>query len=86
MFILFLIQYREGAVYFQRVIDLPQMRLLVADYDNALVSLTVLIQIAHENAKVQKDGLDVAQSHFRNGATLNWMLHRRAWNCQRRPH
>jgi NodT family efflux transporter outer membrane factor (OMF) lipoprotein len=55
----------------------------VADYDNALVSLTaevartyalmrtyeVLIQIAHENVKTQKDGLDVAQSRFRNGAT-----------------
>ena len=55
----------------------------VADYDNALVSLTaevartyatmrtfeVLIQIARENARVQKEGLDIAESRFRNGAT-----------------
>ena len=55
----------------------------VADYDSALVSLTaevasdytamrtfeVLIQIARENAKVQKEGLDIAESRFRNGAT-----------------
>ncbi len=55
----------------------------VADYDNALVSLTaevardytamrtfeVLIQIARENAKVQKEGLDIAESRFRHGAT-----------------
>lgn len=53
-----------------------------ADYDNALVSLTAevardytwmrtyetLIRLAHENAKVQKEGLDVAESRFRNGA------------------
>jgi len=55
----------------------------VADYDAALVSLTgevartyalmrtyeELIQIARENAKVQKEGLEIAQSRFRNGAT-----------------
>jgi len=54
-----------------------------ADYDSALVSLTAevarayallrtyeeLIQIARENAKVQKEGLDIAESRFRNGAT-----------------
>jgi NodT family efflux transporter outer membrane factor (OMF) lipoprotein len=54
-----------------------------ADYDNALVSLTAevarsyttmrtseaLIALARENARVQKEGLDVAQSRFRNGAT-----------------
>jgi NodT family efflux transporter outer membrane factor (OMF) lipoprotein len=53
-----------------------------ADYDNALVSLTAevardytsmrtyetLIYLARENAKVQKEGLDVAESRFRNGA------------------
>jgi NodT family efflux transporter outer membrane factor (OMF) lipoprotein len=53
-----------------------------ADYDNALVSLTAevardyasmrtyetLVYLARENAKVQKDGLDVAESRFRNGA------------------
>jgi NodT family efflux transporter outer membrane factor (OMF) lipoprotein len=55
----------------------------VADYDNALVSLTaevartyaelrtfeVLIHIAYTNAKIQKEGLEIAQSRFRNGAT-----------------
>ncbi|HXW72927.1 MAG TPA: efflux transporter outer membrane subunit [Methylocella sp.] len=54
-----------------------------ADYENALVSLTaevartytemrtfeVLIQIARENVKTQREGLDIAQSRFRNGAT-----------------
>lgn len=53
-----------------------------ADYDNALVSLTAevardytsmrtdeeLIRLAHDNARVQKEGLDVAESRFRNGA------------------
>ena len=53
-----------------------------ADYDNALVSLTAevardytqmryyetLIRLARENARVQKEGLDVAESRFRNGA------------------
>jgi NodT family efflux transporter outer membrane factor (OMF) lipoprotein len=55
----------------------------VADYDNALVSLTaevartyavvrtfeVLIAQAIENARVQEDGLRIAESRFRNGAT-----------------
>jgi len=55
----------------------------VADYDDALVSLTgevarayalmrtyeELVAIARENARVQKDGLDIAESRFRNGAT-----------------
>jgi NodT family efflux transporter outer membrane factor (OMF) lipoprotein len=55
----------------------------VADYDNALVSLTaevartyavvrtfeVLIQQARDNVTVQEDGLRIAQSRFRNGAT-----------------
>ncbi len=70
---------------FRRNVEATDAAMLatVADYDNALVSLTaevartyalmrtyeVLIQIAHENAKFQKDGLDVAQSRFRNGAT-----------------
>ncbi len=54
-----------------------------ADYDNALVSLTAevartytvirtseaLIQITLENVKVQEDGLAIAESRFRNGAT-----------------
>ena len=59
---------------FRRNVEATDAAMLatVADYDNALVSLTaevahtyalmrtyeVLIQIAHENAKVQKDGLD----------------------------
>jgi NodT family efflux transporter outer membrane factor (OMF) lipoprotein len=55
----------------------------VADYDLALVSLTaevartyvtirtfeVLIDQAQQNAKVQEQGLEIAQSRFRNGAT-----------------
>ncbi|WP_323992913.1 efflux transporter outer membrane subunit [Nguyenibacter sp. L1] len=55
----------------------------VADYDDALVSLTaevartyamirtyeVFIQITRENARVQREGLDIATSRFRNGAT-----------------
>jgi NodT family efflux transporter outer membrane factor (OMF) lipoprotein len=55
----------------------------VADYDNALVSLTaevartyavirtfeVLITQTRENAKVQEEGLRIAESRFRNGAT-----------------
>lgn len=52
-----------------------------ADYDDALVSLTaevartytvirtfeVLIELTRENAKVQEDGLKIAESRFRNG-------------------
>jgi NodT family efflux transporter outer membrane factor (OMF) lipoprotein len=55
----------------------------VADYDNALVSLTaevartyavirtfeVLIAQAQENARLQEDGLRIAESRYRNGAT-----------------
>jgi len=55
----------------------------VADYDNALVSLTaevariytsirtfeVLIEQARRNAKLQEEGLQMAESRFRNGAT-----------------
>ncbi len=55
----------------------------VADYDNALVSLTaevaltyavirtyeVLIAQAEENARVQEEGQRIADSRFRNGAT-----------------
>jgi NodT family efflux transporter outer membrane factor (OMF) lipoprotein len=55
----------------------------VADYDNAIVSLTaevartyalirtqeVLIQLAEENIALQQEGLGVAESRFRNGAT-----------------
>jgi NodT family efflux transporter outer membrane factor (OMF) lipoprotein len=55
----------------------------VADYDNALVSLTaevartytlirtyeVLIEQARRNVQVQEDGLRIATSRFRNGAT-----------------
>ena len=55
----------------------------VADYDNALVSLTaevartyaemrtfeVLIQIAYKNVKIQKEGLEIAESRFHIGAT-----------------
>lgn len=55
----------------------------VADYDNALVSLTaevartyttirtyeILIEQAQRNAQLQGDGLRIAESRFRNGAT-----------------
>jgi NodT family efflux transporter outer membrane factor (OMF) lipoprotein len=55
----------------------------VADYDDALVSLTaevartyavirtfeVLIELNRENAKVQEEGLKIAESRFRNGVT-----------------
>ena len=55
----------------------------VAEYDNVLVSLTaevartyaairtfeVLIDQAQENARIQKEGLGIARSRFRNGAT-----------------
>ena len=59
-----------------------QVSATAADYDNALVSLTAevaraytsmrtnetLIRIAQDNVKVQKEGLEVAESRFRNGA------------------
>jgi NodT family efflux transporter outer membrane factor (OMF) lipoprotein len=70
---------------FRRNVEATDAAMLatVADYDNALVSLTaevartyaemrtfeVLIQIAYENAKTQKEGLEIAESRFRNGAT-----------------
>lgn len=55
----------------------------VADYDDALVSLfaevartytvirtfEVLIELTYENAKVQEEGLMIAESRFRNGIT-----------------
>jgi NodT family efflux transporter outer membrane factor (OMF) lipoprotein len=55
----------------------------VADYDSALVSLTaevartyatirtyeVLTDLAQENARIQADGLSIAESRLRNGAT-----------------
>jgi NodT family efflux transporter outer membrane factor (OMF) lipoprotein len=55
----------------------------VADYYSGLVSLTaevartyatirtyeVLIDLARENARIQEDGLHIAESRFRNGAT-----------------
>jgi len=60
-----------------------QMLATVADYDAALVALTAevartyttirtfetLLQIARENVRIQKEGLEVALSRFRNGAT-----------------
>jgi len=68
----------------RRNVEASEANLLAtaADYDNALVSLTAevardytqmrtyetLIYLARENAKVQKEGLDVAESRFRNGA------------------
>ena len=69
---------------FRRNVEATDAGLLatVADYDNALVSLTaevartyaqmrtyeVLIQIASKNAKTQREGLQIAESRFRNGA------------------
>jgi NodT family efflux transporter outer membrane factor (OMF) lipoprotein len=55
----------------------------IADYDNALVSLTAevartyvslrtfetLLEIARENVRLQKEGLQIAQARFRAGAT-----------------
>lgn len=55
----------------------------VADYDDAIVSLTaevarayttmrtfqVLIQLARENARIQRDGLQIAEARVRAGAT-----------------
>ena len=70
---------------FRRNVEASDASLLatVADYENALVSLTAevartytsmrtfeaLIQIAHQNVKVQKEGLEIAESRFHNGAT-----------------
>jgi len=70
---------------FRRNVEANDANLLatVADYDSALVSLTAevartyallrtyeeFIQIARENARVQKEGVDIAESRFRNGAT-----------------
>jgi NodT family efflux transporter outer membrane factor (OMF) lipoprotein len=70
---------------FRRNVEAADAAMLatVADYDNALVSLTaevartyaemrtfeVLIQIAYKNVKIQKEGLEIAESRFRNGAT-----------------
>jgi NodT family efflux transporter outer membrane factor (OMF) lipoprotein len=55
----------------------------VADYDGALVSLSaevartyvairtfeVLIDLAHQNVRIQEEGQQIAESRFRNGAT-----------------
>ena len=70
---------------FRRNVEATDAAMLatVADYDNALVSLTaevartyaemrtfeVLIQIAYKNVKIQKEGVEIAELHFRNGAT-----------------
>ena len=70
---------------FRRDVEAAQASLIasVADYDDALVSLTaevartytvirtfeVLIDLARENAKLQEEGLRIAESRFRNGAT-----------------
>jgi NodT family efflux transporter outer membrane factor (OMF) lipoprotein len=70
---------------YRRGIESDQAALLssVADYDSALVSLSaevartyvvirtyeVLIRQAEENAKLQEEGLKIAQSRFSNGAT-----------------
>ncbi|MDD1640277.1 MAG: efflux transporter outer membrane subunit [Methylococcaceae bacterium] len=70
---------------FRREVEAAYASMLasVADYDDALVSLTaevartytvirtyeVLIKITSANAKVQEDGLKIAESRFRNGVT-----------------
>jgi NodT family efflux transporter outer membrane factor (OMF) lipoprotein len=70
---------------FRRNVEATDASMLatIADYDNALVSLTaevartyaemrtfeVLIQIAYKNVKIQKEGLEIAESRFHNGAT-----------------
>lgn len=70
---------------FRRGVEAEAANLIasVADYDDSLVSLTaevartyvvirtfeVLIELTSENAKVQTEGLEIAESRFRNGAT-----------------
>lgn len=70
---------------FRRGVEAAQAEVLASatDYDNALVTLTaevartytlirtteVLIQITLANVKVQEDGLEIANSRFRNGVT-----------------
>ncbi len=70
---------------FRRNIEATDASLIatVADYDDALVSLTaevartytairtfqVLIQLARENAAIQRDGLNIAEARVRAGAT-----------------
>ena len=62
--------------------DATMMR-TIADYDNALVSITaevahayaeirkyeVLLEIARENVRLQKEGLQIAEARFHSGAT-----------------
>ncbi len=70
---------------FRRGVEASRADLIasMADYDNALVSLTaevartytvirtseVLIEITAANVKLQEEGLRIAESRFRNGAT-----------------
>jgi NodT family efflux transporter outer membrane factor (OMF) lipoprotein len=70
---------------FRRNVEAAQADLIasVADYDDAIVSLTaevartyavirtfeVLIELTRENARVQEEGLKIAESRFRNGVT-----------------
>lgn len=70
---------------FRRNVEATQANLIgsVADYDDALVSLTAevartyaiirtfeaLIELTRENVKLQEEGLQLAESRFRNGAT-----------------
>ncbi|OHB62935.1 MAG: transporter [Planctomycetes bacterium RBG_13_60_9] len=70
---------------FRRGVEASQANLIasMADYDNALVSLTaevartytvmrtseVLLEITLANVKLQEEGLQIAESRFRNGAT-----------------
>jgi NodT family efflux transporter outer membrane factor (OMF) lipoprotein len=70
---------------FRRDIEAAQASLVgsMADYDNALVTLTgevartytvirtyeVLVDLANENAKLQEEGLRIAKARFDNGAT-----------------
>jgi NodT family efflux transporter outer membrane factor (OMF) lipoprotein len=70
---------------FRRNVEAAQGNLIgtAADYDDALVSLTAevartytlirtyeaLIELTRENARVQEEGLTIAESRFRNGVT-----------------
>lgn len=70
---------------FRRTVEAARANWIVsvADYDNALVSLTaevartytlirtseVLLEITRANVKVQEEGLQIAESRFRHGAT-----------------
>ncbi|MGJ0509307.1 MAG: efflux transporter outer membrane subunit [Methylocystis sp.] len=70
---------------YRRNVEAAEARMMatIADYDSALVSLTAevarsyitlrtyetLLQIAHQNVTLQREGLQIAEARFRAGAT-----------------